>query len=92
MLQKLIGVLLAISDNKYVVLLVINTMLLALGTVVEGLAMMIILAPILIEVTRTLGDDPIHFGIVLVFNTTIGSITPPWGRCSSPSARSRAAR
>lgn len=77
--QKLIGVLLGISDNKWVVLLVINLLLLVLGTLLEGLALMIILVPVLLEVTRTLGIDPVHFGIVLVFNTTIGSITPPVG-------------
>ncbi|SDI55989.1 MULTISPECIES: TRAP transporter large permease [Roseobacteraceae] len=77
--QKLIAVLLGVSDNKWVVLLVINLLLLVLGTLLEGLALMIILVPVLLEVTRTLGIDPVHFGIVLVFNTTIGSITPPVG-------------
>ena len=77
--QKMIGLLLGISDNKYIVLLVINVLLLVLGTLLEGLALMIILVPILLEVTRSLGIDPVHFGIVLVFNTTIGSITPPVG-------------
>lgn len=77
--QAMISALLSISDNKYVVLLVINLLLLVLGTMLEGLALMIILAPILLEVTRSLGIDPVHFGIVLVFNTTIGSITPPVG-------------
>lgn len=77
--QKMVTVLLGISENKYVILLVINIFLLALGTLLEGLALMIILVPILLEVTRSLGVDPVHFGIVLVFNTTIGSITPPVG-------------
>jgi len=77
--QKIVGVLLSISDNKIVVLLLINIMLLILGTMLEGLTLMIILVPILLQVTRTLGIDPVHFGIVLVFNTTIGSITPPVG-------------
>ncbi len=77
--QKLIETLLSISDNKYVVLLIINVMLLFLGTLLEGLALMIILAPILLDVINSLGVDPVHFGIVLVFNTTIGSITPPVG-------------
>lgn len=77
--QAIISALLSISDNKYVVLLVINLLLLVLGTMLEGLALMIILAPILLEVTSSLGIDPVHFGIVLVFNTTIGSISPPVG-------------
>jgi tripartite ATP-independent transporter DctM subunit len=77
--QSLIGALLGISDNKYVVLLLINVLLLVLGTLLEGLALLVILAPLLIEVTQALGIDPVHFGIILVFNTTIGSITPPVG-------------
>lgn len=77
--QTLLSGLLTLSDNKYVVLLILNVLLLVLGTMLEGLALMVILVPILIEVTRTLGIDPVHFGIVLVFNTTIGSITPPVG-------------
>ncbi|EAR51261.1 hypothetical protein OG2516_17570 [Oceanicola granulosus HTCC2516] len=77
--QQMVGHLLALSDNKIVVLLAINLLLLVLGTLLEGLALMIILVPILLEVTRALGIDPVHFGIVLVFNTTIGSVTPPVG-------------
>ncbi|HRJ69949.1 MAG TPA: TRAP transporter large permease subunit [Beijerinckiaceae bacterium] len=77
--QQIIGALLAISDNKYVVLVVINVALLVLGTVLEGLALLVILAPLLLKVTTSLGIDPVHFGVVLVFNTTIGSITPPVG-------------
>lgn len=77
--QQLVGALLSLSDNKYVVLVIINLLLLVLGTVLEGLALMIILVPILLEVTQTLGLDPVHFGVVLVLNTTIGSITPPVG-------------
>lgn len=77
--QQLVNALLSLSDNKYVVLLIINLLLLVLGTVLEGLALMIILVPILLQVMETLGIDPVHFGIVLVFNTTIGSITPPVG-------------
>jgi tripartite ATP-independent transporter DctM subunit len=77
--QALVGALLALSENKYVVLLAINVLLLVLGTLLEGLALMVILAPLLLEVTRSLGIDPVHFGIVLVLNTTIGSITPPVG-------------
>lgn len=77
--QKMVGGLLSLSDNKFVVLVAINLLLLILGTLLEGLALMIILVPILLEVTRALGVDPVHFGIVLVFNTTIGSVTPPVG-------------
>jgi len=77
--QQMVNVLLSLSDNKYFVLIIINLFLLILGTVLEGLALMIILVPILLEIMQKLGVDAVHFGVVLVFNTTIGSITPPVG-------------
>lgn len=77
--QQLITLLLSISDNKYVVLLVINIALLILGTVFEGLAIIVILGPLLVQVAQSLGIDPVHLGVVLVFNTAIGSLTPPVG-------------
>lgn len=77
--QMLVSQLLGISENKYVVLVIINVALLVLGTVFEGLAIIIILGPLLLEVASGLGIDPVHLGVVLVFNTAIGSITPPVG-------------
>ncbi len=77
--QQIVGALLLVSDNPHVVLLIIMLGLLALGTVLEGLALLVILAPLLLEVTRLLGIDPVHFGVLLVLNTTIGSLTPPVG-------------
>jgi len=77
--QLVVGQLLDVSDNKYVVLLIINILLLLLGTVMEGLSLMIILAPLFLQVMARLGIDPIHFGVVLIFNLTIGSVSPPIG-------------
>ena len=77
--QALIGALTSISDNKLVVLLVINVALLILGTVFEGLAIIVILGPLLLQLATTLGIDPVHLGVVLVLNTAIGSLTPPVG-------------
>lgn len=77
--QHVVTALLQISDNKHVVLVIIMVALLVLGTVLEGLALLVILAPLLLQVTQQLGIDPIHFGVLLVFNTTIGSVTPPVG-------------
>jgi tripartite ATP-independent transporter DctM subunit len=77
--QQIVSMLLSLSDNKYIVLIIINLFLLILGTVLEGLALMIILVPMLLEIMQTLNIDPVHFGVVLVFNTTIGAITPPVG-------------
>src|SRR5690606_41765395 len=77
--QLLITALLSISDHKCVVLLVIHLALLILGTVFEGLAIIVILGPLLVQVAQSLGIDPVHLGVVLVFNTAIGSMTPPVG-------------
>lgn len=77
--QQIVQALLSVSDNKHVVLIIIMVALLVLGTVLEGIALLVILAPLLLKVTSNLGIDPVHFGVLLVFNTTIGSITPPVG-------------
>lgn len=77
--QSMLEALLGLTDNKYLLLLIINIALLLLGTVLEGLALLVILAPLLLDVINNLGIDPVHFGIVMVFNTTIGSVTPPVG-------------
>lgn len=77
--QAMIGALTAISDNKYIVLLIINIALLLLGTVFEGLAIIVILGPMLLQLGKTLEVDPVHLGIILVLNTAIGSLTPPVG-------------
>lgn len=77
--QAMMGALLELTDNRYLILLILMLALLVLGTMLEGLALMVILAPMLVEVIRTLGIDPVHLGILIVLNTTIGSMTPPVG-------------
>jgi tripartite ATP-independent transporter DctM subunit len=71
--------LLAISNNPFVLLLIINIMLLVLGTFLDALPVMLILSPILFPMMTGLGVDPVHFGIVMVFNLVLGMITPPVG-------------
>jgi len=71
--------LLAISTNKYVVILMINLLLLLVGCVMDLTPALLILAPILIPVIVELGLDPIWFGVVIVCNLCIGIITPPVG-------------
>lgn len=70
---------LSISENKVIVLLLINIFLLIVGCVLEALAAIVILTPILLPVAIALGVDPIHFGLIMVFNLAIGFITPPVG-------------
>src|SRR5699024_3417085 len=69
----------SISDNKWVILLIINIFLLIVGMFLEPLSAIIILVPILLPVIHMLGVDPIHFGIIVSLNLTIGLITPPVG-------------
>ena len=69
----------AISDNPYVLLLLINVALLVLGTIMEPLPLMLILAPILFPMLVSMGVDPIHFGVVMVLNLVFGMVTPPVG-------------
>lgn len=68
-----------LTANKWVFLLVVNILLLILGMFVEGTALMIILVPLLKPVLSGLGIDPVHFGIVMVLNLSIGTLTPPVG-------------
>lgn len=68
-----------ISQNKYVILMLINLFLLFIGMFMETLATIIILTPLLLPVVTNLGVDPIHFGILLVVNSEIGFLTPPLG-------------
>lgn len=71
--------LLAISDNPFVLFLIINLLLLVLGTFLDALPLMLILSPIFFPLMTGLGVDPIHFGLVMVFNLVLGMITPPVG-------------
>lgn len=60
-------------------LLVTNVFLLVLGMLLEGNAALIVLTPILIPVAQAFGVDPVHFGVVSIFNLSIGTLTPPMG-------------
>jgi len=77
--QAIVSALLSISENKWVVLVMINIALLVLGMVMEGLALQVILAPVFMSIMAHYGIDPVHFGVVLVLNTAIGAVHPPVG-------------
>jgi len=70
---------LAFSDNKYVILLLINVMLLVLGTFMDLAPLVLICTPILLPVVKSIGVDPIHFGMIMILNLGIGLVTPPVG-------------
>lgn len=71
--------LLDLSDNPLVLLLIINFVLFLAGFFIEGLAIMILAVPALAPTLAASGIDPIHFGIVFIFNLMIGLMTPPMG-------------
>jgi tripartite ATP-independent transporter DctM subunit len=70
---------LGLSDNKYVFLLLVNILLLLLGTFMDLAPMLLICTPIFMPVILKLGIDPVHFGMIMILNLGIGLITPPVG-------------
>lgn len=77
--QQIAALFLAFSREPWVLLLIINVLLLALGCFMEGMAIMILMVPVLLPVTAAVGIDPVHFGVVVVMNLMIGILTPPFG-------------
>jgi tripartite ATP-independent transporter DctM subunit len=69
----------SLSDNRYVILLMINVLLLALGTLMDMAPLILILTPILLPLVVKLGVDPVHFGMIMMVNLGIGLLTPPVG-------------
>ena len=76
---KVTGFFLSLSDNKYVFLLLVNILLLLLGTFMDLAPMLLICTPIFMPVILKLGIDPVHFGMIMILNLGIGLITPPVG-------------
>ncbi len=70
---------LSLSDNRFVILLFINLFLLFVGMIMDTLAAILILAPLLLNVVVTFGVDPVHFGLTMILNLAIGFVTPPVG-------------
>src|SRR5690625_7777783 len=69
----------SLISSKYVFLAVVNIILLLLGMLIEGTALIIILVPLLKPVMLQLGIDPVHFGLIMILNLSIGTLTPPVG-------------
>jgi C4-dicarboxylate transporter, DctM subunit len=79
--QLATAAIMGISSNPLIFLLLVNIILLFVGTFLEQVSGITIFAPILVPIAIKLGIDPIHFGIVMVFNLVIGLVTPPVGSC-----------
>jgi len=76
---KITAMLTTLSDNRYVILALINIMLLVLGTLMDMAPLILILTPVLLPVAKAIGIDPVHFGMIMMVNLGIGLITPPVG-------------
>jgi C4-dicarboxylate transporter, DctM subunit len=70
-----------ITDNKYVLLLLVNLILLVLGMFLEGTGILILTVPALVAIGNTLGMDPVQLGVMVVTNVVIGFVHPPVGLC-----------
>lgn len=77
--QQLTGVLLSISKDPYVLLLLVNLLLLLVGMFLDSTTAILVIAPIIAKPLVMAGVDPVHLGMVVVFNLMIGLLTPPMG-------------
>jgi len=79
--QTITEALLSLTDNKLVLLLIINLLLLVVGCFMDMTPAVLIFTPILLPVVVKFGMSPLHFGLMLIFNLCIGLCTPPVGSC-----------
>lgn len=77
--QVITEALMNFTDSKFVLLMLINVILLIIGMFIEGGAALVILAPILVPAVKSVGVDPLHFGVIIIVNIMIGGLTPPFG-------------
>ena len=77
--QKLTGVLLSISTNPNILLLIVNLLLIVVGMFLDSTTAILVIAPIIAKPLVMAGVDPVHLGMVVVFNLMIGLLTPPMG-------------
>lgn len=73
--------LMSISSNRYVILLIMNLFLLVMGMFLDLTPAVLIFTPIFLPITRSIGMSDVHFGVMLIMNMGIGSVTPPVGSC-----------
>jgi tripartite ATP-independent transporter DctM subunit len=77
--QEVSNGLLALSENKFVILIIINILLLLVGVFMDLSPAVLIFTPIFLPIVTNIGVDPIHFGIIMILNLSIGLCTPPVG-------------
>lgn len=77
--ESISEILISISENKYIILMIMNIILLFIGTFMDVAPALLIFTPIFYPIATSLGMDPIHFGIMIAFNLCVGNFTPPVG-------------
>ena len=77
--QAISSALLGLTDNKFIILLIMNLILLIAGTFMDVTPAILIFTPLFLPVVQTFGMNPVQFGLILVYNLCIGNITPPVG-------------
>lgn len=77
--QTISASVLAISDSKIVILLIMNLIMLVCGMIIDNIPNIMILTPIMVPIATAVGVDPVHFGIIMTCNLAIGMVTPPMG-------------
>lgn len=84
---SMVAMLQGVSDNPIVILLLLNLVLLLLGTFMDMSPLIVITTPIFLPVATAFGVDPVHFGVILILNLGIGLCTPRWGQSCSLAVR-----
>lgn len=77
--QQITAAFTSLSNDRIVILLMINVLLLVLGTLMDMAPLILIMTPILLPVVKAIGVDPVHFGMIMMVNLGMGLITPPVG-------------
>jgi tripartite ATP-independent transporter DctM subunit len=78
---KMVEGLMALTSQRWLVLLIVNIILLILGCFMEGIAIMLLTIPVFVPLVTQVGVDPVHFGVIMALNSMIGLLTPPVGMC-----------
>jgi C4-dicarboxylate transporter, DctM subunit len=79
--QAMAEALLSLTTSRVMILMLMNVLLLFLGCLMDTVAILIILVPMLLPIAVKVGVDPVHFGVMFVFNLAVGLLTPPFGYC-----------
>lgn len=77
--ETIASVLYGATRNPIVFLLLMNLLLILIGMFMEGISAILVLVPVLLPVAISFGIDPLHFGVIVILNLSIGMITPPYG-------------